>query len=155
MSDRFTGVEIAFYPEYMNCWLRFGAPDIELDLDRRRSLALFKSGKTFGYVQWTANVYGTQKWQLTVVRTVSVDQQMSRIEGIRPGGETLLAASGKVPVKRILSLIDALEDLGFDPAEMSVSYFRHMHNRIVVRQPIRVYSNAQHNAVLAARKVWR
>ena len=56
MSDLLTAVEIAFYPEFENHWLRFGVPDMELDLDRRRSLSLFRSGRVFGYVQWFANV---------------------------------------------------------------------------------------------------
>ena len=34
MSEHLTRVEIAFYPEYVNHWLRFGAPDEQLDLDQ-------------------------------------------------------------------------------------------------------------------------
>ncbi len=153
MSDLFTGAEIAFYPEYVNCWLRFGVPDIELDLDRRRQVALFTSGKTFGYVRWIANVYGTQTWQLTVVQTIGVGQFLSRIEGVHPGGEILRTARGQVKVKQVLSRIDALEDIGFDPAEVSASYYRHLHNGLVVGRPIRAYSRVQHDAVLAARRV--
>lgn len=61
MSEHFTHVEIAFYPEFLNHWLRFGEPDQWLDLDRRRLLALFKPGRVFGYVRWRANEYGTQE----------------------------------------------------------------------------------------------
>lgn len=155
MSELFTGVEIAFYPEFVNCWLRFGVPDFVLDLDRRRSLAMFKNGKVAGYVRWIANVYGTQKWQLMVVRTVGAGQQLTRVEGVHPGGEILLAASGKAQVKRVLSRIDVLQEGGFDPVDVSFSYYRQLHNRIAVNQPICAYSRAQHNAVLATRKVWR
>ncbi len=45
MSELFARVEIAFYPEHLNHWLRFGAPDEQHDLDRRRSLAFFKPGQ--------------------------------------------------------------------------------------------------------------
>lgn len=37
MSEPFTRVEIAFYPDYLNWWLRFGTSDEQHDLDRRRS----------------------------------------------------------------------------------------------------------------------
>ena len=60
MCEVFTGVEIAFYPEFINFWLRFGAPDAQNVLDQRRSLALFGPGQIFGYVRWQANAYGTQ-----------------------------------------------------------------------------------------------
>lgn len=56
MSEPFTRVEIAFYPEHLNHWLRFGEPDEQQDLDRRRSLALFKPARVFGYVRWRAKV---------------------------------------------------------------------------------------------------
>ena len=74
MNREFTLVEIVFYPEYLNNWLRFGTPDLEYDLDRRRALACFKPGRIFGYVRWVANEYGTQKWHLYVVRTVGASQ---------------------------------------------------------------------------------
>lgn len=153
MSELFTQVEVAFYPEYVNHWLRFGVPDEEFDLDRRRSLSLFKDGRVFGYVRWISNVYGTQKWHFTVVRTVGLARLLSRIDGVHPGGEVLLAARGQAKVKQVLSRIDTLESDGFDPAEVSDSYYRHVHNRLSVRRPIRAYSRAQHEAVLAARRV--
>ena len=68
MTEHFTRVEIAFYPEHLNHWLRFGAPETQQDLDRRRSIALFRPGQVFGYVRWRANEYGTQEWRFTIVR---------------------------------------------------------------------------------------
>ena len=112
MSELFTRVEIAFYPEYLNHWLRFGEPDEQQDLDRRRSLALFKPGRVFGYVRWRANEYGTQDWRFTIVRTAAPSLLLSRIEGVTPGGEVLLLASGNAKVKRALLQIDALEAAG-------------------------------------------
>ena len=153
MSEPFTRVEIAFYPEHLNHWLRFGDPDEQHDIDRRRSLALFKSGRLFGYVRWRANEYGTQDWRFTVVQTAEPSLLLSRIEGITPGGEVLLLATGNAKVKRALLQIDALEAAGLEPAEVSPAYYRHVHNRIAARQPIRPYSEAQHAAHLAAQRV--
>jgi len=153
MSEHFTRVEIAFYPEHLNHWLRFGDPDEQRDLDRRRSLALFKPSRVFGYVRWRANEYGTQDWRFTVVQTAEPPLLLSRIEGVTPGGEALLLVNGNAKVKRALLRIDALEAAGFEPADVSPAYYRHVHNRITAGQPIRVYSMAQHEAHLAARRV--
>lgn len=153
MSETFTRVEIAFYPEHLNHWLRFGDPDEQHDLDRRRSLALFKSGRLFGYVRWRANEYGTRGWRFTIVQTAEPSLLLSRIEGVTPGGEVLLLATGNAKVKRALLQIDALEAAEFEPADVSPAYYRHVHNRITAGRPIRAYSMAQHEAHLASRRV--
>lgn len=153
MSESFTRVEIAFYPEHLNHWLRFGEPDEQQDLDRRRSLALFNPGRIFGYVRWRANEYGTQDWRFTIVKTAAPSLLLSRIEGVAPGGEVLLLVVGSTKVKRALLQIDALEAAWFEPAAVSPAYYRHIHNRIASRQPVRTYSTAQHEAHLAAQVV--
>lgn len=152
MSETFTRAEIAFYPEHLNHWLRFGEPDERHDLDRRRSLALFKSGRVFGYVRWRANEYGTQEWRFTIVQTAEPSLLLSRIEGVTPSGEVLLLATGNTKVKRALLQIDALEAAGFDPADVSPAYYRHVHNRITTGQSVRVYTEAQHAAHVAAQE---
>ncbi len=153
MSEHFARVEIAFYPEYLNHWLRFGEPDEQQDLDHRRSLAYFRPGRVFGYVRWRANEYGTQDWRFTIVQTAVPLRFLSRIEGVRPGGEVLLLATGNAKVKRALLQIDALEAAGFEPADVSPAYYRHVHNRIAAGQPVRDYSKTQHEAHLAAGRV--
>jgi len=153
MSEFFTRVEIAFYPEHLNHWLRFGVPDEQHDLDRRRSIALFKPRRVFGYVRWRANEYGTQEWRFTVVQTAEPSLLLSRIEGITPGGEVLLLVTGNAKVKRALLQIDALEAAGFEPADVSPAYYRHVHNRITAGRPIRAYSAVQNEAHLAVRQM--
>lgn len=153
MSEPFAWVEIAFYPEHLNHWLRFGEPDEQQDLDRRRSLAYFRPGRVFGYVRWHANEYGTQDWRLTIVQSAEPSRFLSRIEGVHPGGEVLLLAIGNTKVKRTLLQIDALEAKRFEPTDVSPAYYRHVHNRITAGQPIRAYSMAQHEAHLVALRV--
>ncbi len=149
MSEFFTRAEIEFYPEFANLWLRFGEPDQEFDLDRRRAIAFFKPAKLFGYVCWLSNVYGTQRWDFAVILTVKPGNRIDRFAGIKPGGEILLHATGKAKVKRSLELIDGLEDAGFEPANVSHAYYRHVHNRVAVGQPVSPYSCAQHAAFIA------
>ena len=153
MSELFTRVEIAFYPEHLNYWLRFGEPDEEHDLDRRRSLAFFKPGRVFGYVRWWANEYGTQRWGFAIIRSGEPSRFLSCIEGVYPGGEVLLSVTGNAKVKHALIQIDTLETDGFEPIDVSYAYYRHVHNRIAVGKTIRSYSTEQHKAYLAARRV--
>ena len=151
MTDDLTRVEIAFYPEHLNFWLRFGAPDEQFDLDRRRSLALFKPGRVFGYVRWRGNEYGTQEWRFTIVQSAAPSLMLSRINGVRPGGDILLLATGTIKVKRALLQIDVLEASGFDAADVSPAYYRHVHNRIAASRDVTPYSQDQHAAHLAAK----
>ena len=153
MCKTFTRVEVAFYPEYLNNWLRFGDPVYDFDLDRRRSLAIFKSSQIFGYVRWRANEYGTQKWRFVIVKAVEPLHRMSCFTGIQPGGQILLTTSGNVKVKRVLSQIDLLEHNGFSPSKVSPNFYRQLHNRTMINRPVRGYSLQQHEAYLAARKV--
>lgn len=153
MTEDLTRVEIAFYPEHLNNWLRFGAPDEQLDLDRRRSLALFRPGRVFGYVRWRANEYGTRDWRFTIVQSTAPSLMPSKISGVHPGGDILLLATGTTKVKRALLQIDVLEADGFDAADVSPAYYRHVHNRITASRDVTPYSRDQHTAHLAAKAV--
>ena len=153
MTDDLTRVEIAFYPEHLNFWLRFGAPDEQFDLDRRRSLALFKPGRVFGYVRWHANEYGTQEWRFTIIQSAEPLLMLSRIGGVQPGGDVLLLATGATKVKRALLQIDVLEAAGFNAADVSPAYYRHVHNRIGASSDVTPYSQDQHAAFQAAKAV--
>lgn len=65
----------------------------------------------------------------------------------------LFFATLNAKVKGALIQIDALEADGFEPAEVSRAYYHHVHNRITGGKPIHSYSEAQHEAHLAARRV--
>lgn len=153
MCKLFTRVEVAFYPEHLNNWLRFGIPVYDLNLDRRRSLAIYKPGQIFGYIRWSANEYGTQEWLLVIVKAAELLHRINCFPGIQPGGQMLLATSGNVKVKHILSQIDLLENNGFDPSKVSPNFYRQLHNRTMINRPVSGYSSQQHEAYLAARNV--
>lgn len=153
MFELLTCVQIAFYPEHLNNWLRFGDPIHAIDLDRRRSLAFFCPGQIFGYVRWSSNEYGTQEWHFVIVKAVKSPEKVNRIWGILPGAELLLSASGNAKVKRVLSQIDILENDGFDPSDVSPNFYRHVHNRTMVTHSVRRYSAAQQGAFEAMKAV--
>ena len=120
MPEFFTCVEIEFYPEFANHWLRFGAPDRLFDLDRRRTAGFFKPARLFGYVA----LAGKRLWHPKMGFCGNSDRATGRPVGLRlpaikPGGAILLHATGKARVKRSLELIDGLEDAGFEPANVS------------------------------------
>jgi len=154
MTERnLTIVELVFYPEYLNFWLRFGQPGQRIDLDRRRALAVFEPGQIFGYVRWHANEFGTRAWNLSIGKTRWPNQQITRLEGVRPGATILLSLSGAGWVRRALKCLDNLESEGIALKDVSASYYRHLHCRVLIRSKVRSYSAKQHAAHLAARKV--
>ncbi len=154
MSEKFlTVVELVFFPEFRNDRLRFGAPQVRVLLDRRRSLAVFTPGALFGYLRWTANEFGTQIWCLVVGRTARPGEPITRVQGVRPGAEILLQLNGATRVRRILKHLDALETLGFALQEISPAYYRHLHNRSLAGIGFRPYSVDQHRAMQASDRV--
>lgn len=152
-GNSFTRVELAFYPEHLNYWLRFGSPVDRIELDRRRSLAVFEPGQVFGYVRWSANEYGTQDWRLTILAAKEPHIMLSRVPGVSPGVEVLLLVKGKASVRRCLEVLGKLESNGFALEDVSPSYYRHVHVRLTANRKIRSYSLDQHRAHLAAKQV--
>lgn len=154
MTDNsLTRVELAFYPEHLNYWLRFGQPARRIELDQRRSLAFFKSGQVFGYIRWSANEFGTQDWRLTILEAQQPHIMLSRVPGVSPGVEVLLLMKGKGPVKRCLAVLSGLEADGFALEDVSPSYYRHVHVRLTANRKIRAYSHDQHAAHVAGKRV--
>lgn len=152
-GNSLTRVELAFYPEHTNYWLRFSNPVDRIELDRRRSLAVFEPGQIFGYVRWTANEYGTQDWRLTILEAQEPHIMLSRVPGVSPGVEVLPLVKGKGPVKRCLEVLDRLETECFALEDVSPSYYRHVHVRLIANRKIRPYSHDQHEAHLAEKRV--
>ncbi len=148
MSELWTRVEIHYLPEFLNYWIRFGEPQQWQDRDRRRAFAFFRAGQIFGYVRWEANEYGTQLWRLLVMRAGDDLHPLDRIPGVAPGGEILLDLRGTDRVKKVLAMIDALEERDFEPSEVSPDYWIYVQNRVLTRLPIRPYDLDQHRAHL-------
>ncbi len=136
-------VPIRFERGRVNDRLRFGSPDRSEFLDRSRGAAYFGAGKIFGYVRWRANQYGTQHWSLIVAQVLSPDAEKAADRY-----ETLANFHGSSRIEKALKMIDELEKDGFDPAEISPSWWIVTGNRLNVRMQARAYSHAQHKAFL-------
>lgn len=145
---RLTTVELVFYRERTERWLRFGRDVGERLLDRRRRLILFAAESVFAFVRWEGNDHGTVLSRIDILRACRTGEAMSTVPGISPGGEILLRLSGWPQVKRVFDLIGAIEGSGIDPVDVAPEYWRHAHNRIATGQVPRLYRSDQHDAWL-------
>jgi hypothetical protein len=153
MSTPLTRVDLWFLRDRLNHWVRFGAPVAEHLIDRRRRCFDFAAGQVFAYVRWEAGDYGTELWRLYVLRAGRPGDILSRVPGVTPGAEVLLRLDGPGPVKRALAVVDALDAAGYDPAAIAPEYWRHVHNRLFARLPVRPYTAEQHRAWLLRARV--
>jgi hypothetical protein len=143
-----TTVELVFYSDRIERWLRFGRDVGERILNRRRRLLLFAPDAVFAFVRWEGNDFGTVLSRIDILRACHAGEAMSTVPGVAPGGEILLPLSGWSRVKRAFDLIAAIESTGIDPPEVAPHYWRHVHNRITAGQQPRLYRADQHEAWL-------
>jgi hypothetical protein len=152
-TRRYTSVLVVFARDRINVRLRFARPARERRLDRRRRLALFAPNSIFALLRWERGPHGTTISHITIMRTVAPGETCLAWPYVHPGAETLLFASGWHKVEHVLQTIDAVEALGVDPSDAAPDYWRHVHNRLRVRQPHRLYSVEQHRAWLRRREL--
>jgi len=152
-SSGLTRVTLLYMPGQTNIWLRFGHPLYERHLEPMRKQLYFRADALFGRVHWESNDYGTTCWRLQVLRTVHVGAMASRIAGVEPGAEIILDVSGHYKVHCVFALIDAIEAQRIDPADVSPSYWRTVHNRLAVHQEPPLYDGRTHVAFLTRRSL--
>ena len=146
MTGPLTSVELVFYRDRIERWLRFGRDAGERILDRRRRLILFPPDAVFAFVRWEGNDHGTVLSRIDILRACGAGERISTVPGVTPGGDILLRLSGWPRVKRVLDLITAIEQGGIEAAEVAPDYWRHVHNRIAGGQQPRLYRADQHDA---------
>ncbi|MEH3099702.1 DUF2840 domain-containing protein [Sphingomonas adhaesiva] len=146
MTRSLTRATILFFDGKVNDRVRFGRPAGERIIDRRARIMLFAPGSLFGYVQWRANRYGTEHWRFWVLRAGAPGERLETVPGIAPGAHILLSLAGQARVQRGLTLVDAIETGGVDPADAPESYWRVVQNRLVAGLPCRTYTPAEHAA---------
>ena len=151
MTGSSTRVALTFVAERMNVWLRFGRPAGERVIDGQRRVVKFSPGAVFCRIRWEANEYGTTLWQLAILLAVARGERMQRVSGILPGAKFLLLVDGGKQVPAVLRVIDAIETLKIDPADVAPSYWRMVHNRLAARIEAAPYSHARHAAYLVRR----
>jgi hypothetical protein len=140
-----TWVDLVWFEERVEHWIRFGRIADEAILDRRRRRVAFADG-VFAFVRWAANDVGTTLSRIDIIRTVEPGAACSSVPGVTPGGELLLRQSGWPRVQAVLAAIDAIEALGLDAADVAPDHWRQVHNRLSARQPAEPYSLLRHRA---------
>ena len=151
-DDVLTHVELTWREKQIEHWIRFGRDVEETILDRRRRVLSFAPNTVFAFVRWAANDYGTVVSRLDIVRAVSPGEAYQTLPFVRPGGEILLRISGWPKVQRVLQVIDAIEALGINAADVAPDHWRHVHNRLRAGEEPRRYTCGQHRAWMLRRR---
>ncbi|MDA9453572.1 glycosidase [Bradyrhizobium sp. CCBAU 11445] len=154
MSD-LTEVEVLWLEKRIENRIRFGRVVKERKLDRHRRVLSFAPGSIFAFVRWTSNDFGTIISRIDILRAVAPGQRCSTVPYVKPGGEILLRLSGWPKVERVLQMVDAIEALDIDPADVAPDHWHHVHNRLSVNENPRPYTKARHQAWLHRQKVMR
>src|SRR5271156_6303916 len=150
-SDALTHVELIWFEKRIEQWIRFGRDVAEQILDRRRRILSFAPGSVFAYVRWAANDFGTVVSRIDILRAVAPGEAFSTVPYVRPGGEILLRLSGWPKVERVLQAIDAIEQLGVDPADACPDHWQQLHNRLGSGAPPRASPAGRHPAWVPCR----
>ena len=153
LADTLTQVELIWVEKQTEHWIRFGREVREQVLDRRRRILFFPPDATFALVRWAANEHGTVLSRLDILRAVRPGAPFQTVLSITPGGDILLRVDGWPKVERALQLIDAIEAIGVDPADVSPDHWRHVHNRMAVGETPRAYTMQRHRAFLLRREI--
>ncbi len=148
-----TLVELTWREKRIEHRIRFGHIVDEQRLDRHRRIVSFVPGSIFAFVRWAANDFGTIISRIDIVRAISPGEHYQTLPFVRPGGDILLRMDGWPKVERVLQIVDAIESIGINPAEVSPHHWRHVHNRLAAGQEPRGYTAEQHRAILLRRRV--
>jgi hypothetical protein len=151
--DAFTHVELIWVEKQIEQWIRFGRDVAEQIVDRRQRILSFAPGSIFAFVRWAGNDYGTVVSRIDILRAVTPGDAYSTVGSVRPGGDILLRISGWPSVERVLQAIDAVEQLGVDPADVCPDHWRHIHNRLSAGDAPRPYTRERHRAWLLRRSI--
>jgi hypothetical protein len=152
-APELTHVELLWIRQRVENRIRFGRIDRERVIDRYSRVVSFAAGSVFAFMRWTANDYGTALSRIDILRAVTPGERYVTIQNVRPGGDCLLQISGWPKVEKVLQVIDSIEALGIDPAEVAPDYWRHVHNRLSAGDQPRSYTQARHQAWLRRKRV--
>jgi Protein of unknown function (DUF2840) len=151
--DTLTHVELIWLEKQIEHWIRFGRDVAEQIVDRRQRILSFAPGSIFAFVRWAGNDYGTVVSRIDILRAVAPGEAYSTVGSVRPGGDIFLRISGWPNVERVFQAIDAVEQLGVDPADACPDHWRHIHNRLAAGATPRPYTREQHRAWLLRRRI--
>lgn len=145
-NDDLTWVELVFDKGRVERWIRFGAVVETRIVTRRNRFVAFRPGEVFAYVRWSAGARGTIVSRLDILLAARRSEALTSVPGVSPGGVSLLRLSGWPRVKAVLDAIDAIEALDIAPETVAPDHWRHVHNRLLVGETPRTYTQARHEA---------
>ncbi len=151
--DDLTHVELVWIKKRIENYIRFGRVVAKQMIDRSRRIVSFAPGSVFAFVRWTANDFGTIASRIDIVRAVARGKRCSTLAYVRPGADILLTAKGWSNVEKVLKVIDQVEALGIDAADIAPEYWRHVHSRLAIRDTPRPYTRQRHEAWLLRRRI--
>lgn len=151
--DDLTHVELVWIRKRIENYIRFGHVVAKHTINRNRRVVSFCAGSVFAFVRWTANDFGTIASRIDIARAVSRGKRCSTLAYVRPGADILLTAKGWPNVEKVLQVIDQVEALGIDAADVAPEYWRHVHSRLSVRDTPRPYTRQRHEAWLLRRRL--
>ncbi len=151
--DDLTHVELVWIKKRIENYIRFGPVVAKQTIDRSRRIVSFAPGSVFAFVRWTANDFGTIASRIDIARSVSRGKRCSTLAYLRPGADILLTAKGWPNVEKVLQVIDKVEALGIDAADVAPEYWRHVHSRLAIRDTPRPYTRQRHEAWLLRRRI--
>jgi len=152
-SSQRTLVRLTWRENHIEQRIHFGRIAEEKRIDNHHRFVGFDPGTIFAFVRWTANDYGTVVSRIDILRAVAPGESYQTVPLVDPGGEILLRIHGWPKVQKVLDVIDAIERLGIDPADVAPDHWRHIHNRLTVNEPFSVYGREQHRAWLMRRGI--
>jgi uncharacterized protein DUF2840 len=157
MSSDLTRVDILSLPDRVHHYTRFGRAVRKVIMPSYRGYEYYRPGQLVGYVQWQAGEYGSRLWRFMILMTVSHVCQinMQEVPGIMPAVRILLDMEGAFKVRKIFCVIDQIEQLGLDPADVSPAYYGHLHQRITANHRCHRYTMEQHKSFLKGQEVLR
>lgn len=155
VRDMPTHVNLTWRVKQIEERLRFGHPVTITRLDRERSRASFAPGAVFALLRWSGNRYGTTASHIDILRAVGCGEPFTSVPCVEPGAAILLSISTWPKVERVLQIIDAVEAMHIDPADVATDYWHHVHNRVSVGEQPRPYTRTRHHAWIKRRKIAR
>jgi hypothetical protein len=147
-----TRVALLDLPARIKVTLRFGHPSAEQRFNCARKEVLFSPSALFCRVHWEVAANGVPRWQLLILQAGDGQEVVQRIAGIEPGAMLLLEAAGTTATQRVLRLLSEIETRGIDLTEVSPAYWRTLHNRLVARKRLPIYTVARHESYLLTRE---
>ncbi|WP_165776835.1 DUF2840 domain-containing protein [Paremcibacter congregatus] len=148
MRKDLTRIETISLRGRLHYYTRFGRPVSKVTMPPYRGLEYYRPGQLLGYIRWQAGEYGSRLWRFMILRTVSFTGKSPshQVEGVSPGAYIILDVEGALKVRAAMNVIDQIENMGIDPAEVSPAYYGHLHQRILTNQPYHRYSMEQHQS---------